>query len=129
LTLPITFAPSALTSKLLNIHVLFIFYDEYRPNLHLPSFPTRRSSDLADCVRYGRRYLKAIPMGDAADAHDVVAAHPAAIGFQITDRKSTRLNSSHVEISYAVFCLKKKKSLVLVTPSIYTRTASMLNIN
>src|SRR5438874_6893084 len=27
-----------------------------------------------------------------------------------TDRKSTRLNSSHVEISYAVFCLKKKKT-------------------
>src|SRR5690349_24315472 len=27
----------------------------------------------------------------------------------ILDRKSTRLNSSHVEISYAVFCLKKKK--------------------
>src|SRR5438874_7406154 len=29
---------------------------------------------------------------------------------QQTDRKSTRLNSSHVEISYAVFCLKKKKN-------------------
>src|SRR5690349_22604247 len=29
------------------------------------------------------------------------------LGFE--DRKSTRLNSSHVEISYAVFCLKKKK--------------------
>src|SRR5690349_22769237 len=28
---------------------------------------------------------------------------------QVLDRKSTRLNSSHVEISYAVFCLKKKK--------------------
>src|SRR5690349_22801213 len=28
---------------------------------------------------------------------------------QLGDRKSTRLNSSHVEISYAVFCLKKKK--------------------
>src|SRR5690349_19728817 len=28
----------------------------------------------------------------------------------LEDRKSTRLNSSHVEISYAVFCLKKKKS-------------------
>src|SRR5690606_41844407 len=27
----------------------------------------------------------------------------------LTDRKSTRLNSSHVKISYAVFCLKKKK--------------------
>src|SRR3712207_8900409 len=32
------------------------------------------------------------------------------------DRKSTRLNSSHANISYAVFCLKKKKS---VTPSPY----------
>src|SRR5204863_3180581 len=29
--------------------------------------------------------------------------------FSSQDRKSTRLNSSHVEISYAVFCLKKKK--------------------
>src|SRR2546430_9800069 len=28
-----------------------------------------------------------------------------------TDRKSTRLNSSHSQISYAVFCLKKKKSI------------------
>src|SRR5690625_6082990 len=31
------------------------------------------------------------------------------VGFAIGDRKSTRLNSSHVAISYAVFCLKKKK--------------------
>src|SRR2546427_5487360 len=30
------------------------------------------------------------------------------------DRKSTRLNSSHSQISYAVFCLKKKKALLLV---------------
>src|SRR5690349_24006604 len=30
-------------------------------------------------------------------------------GEELKDRKSTRLNSSHVEISYAVFCLKKKK--------------------
>src|SRR6267378_6647658 len=30
------------------------------------------------------------------------------------DRKSTRLNSSHVEISYAVFCLKKKKKYITV---------------
>src|SRR5204863_3812902 len=29
------------------------------------------------------------------------------------DRKSTRLNSSHVEISYAVFCLKKKKKRIM----------------
>src|SRR5690554_7252685 len=35
---------------------------------------------------------------------------------QATDRKSTRLNSSHVRISYAVFCLKKKKQKQ-ITPS------------
>src|SRR5690606_41882176 len=33
----------------------------------------------------------------------------AELELLITDRKSTRLNSSHVKISYAVFCLKKKK--------------------
>src|SRR3712207_8102234 len=31
--------------------------------------------------------------------------------FELQDRKSTRLNSSHANISYAVFCLKKKKKL------------------
>src|SRR5256885_3451681 len=35
-----------------------------------------------------------------------------------TDRKSTRLNSSHLVISYAVFCLKKKKKTVLSVASI-----------
>src|SRR3989442_10483966 len=33
------------------------------------------------------------------------------ISLRIPDRKSTRLNSSHVRISYAVFCLKKKKNV------------------
>src|SRR3712207_7555384 len=32
------------------------------------------------------------------------------------DRKSTRLNSSHANISYAVFCLKKKKKIIPVPP-------------
>src|SRR5438477_1890739 len=33
------------------------------------------------------------------------------------DRKSTRLNSSHMSISYAVFCLKKKKTLIYTPPA------------
>src|SRR5699024_11407640 len=36
-----------------------------------------------------------------------------------TDRKSTRLNSSHVSISYAVFCLKKKKKNIILNPMTY----------
>src|SRR5256885_11938764 len=34
---------------------------------------------------------------------------PASDQYEVRDRKSTRLNSSHLVISYAVFCLKKKK--------------------
>src|SRR5262245_63412651 len=44
--------------------------------------------------------------------HDGVDDHPVpdeAIVDPVVDRKSTRLNSSHLGISYAVFCLKKKK--------------------
>src|SRR5437868_13142761 len=46
----------------------------------------------------------------------------------IIDRKSTRLNSSHVSISYAVFCLKKKKKQIYtidvqLTPHMYKRPA------
>src|SRR5690349_22069071 len=40
------------------------------------------------------------------------AAFPTTSGVFPKDRKSTRLNSSHVEISYAVFCLKKKKETI-----------------
>src|SRR5437868_7885850 len=42
---------------------------------------------------------------------------PAPIDVQLSgsDRKSTRLNSSHVSISYAVFCLKKKKHHSLIS--------------
>src|SRR5699024_11234439 len=39
----------------------------------------------------------------------VHALHPGSRPAAMEDRKSTRLNSSHVSISYAVFCLKKKK--------------------
>src|SRR3712207_9000465 len=39
------------------------------------------------------------------------------------DRKSTRLNSSHANISYAVFCLKKKKKMLLSTTNIIKDTS------
>src|SRR3712207_8229044 len=40
----------------------------------------------------------------------VSSAIASALGILLGDRKSTRLNSSHANISYAVFCLKKKKT-------------------
>src|SRR3712207_7170616 len=43
---------------------------------------------------------------------------PAQVGRREVDRKSTRLNSSHANISYAVFCLKKKKTQRLIRPSL-----------
>src|SRR5699024_12707917 len=44
------------------------------------------------------------------EARGVSTRQHIAIGLEVKDRKSTRLNSSHVSISYAVFCLKKKNT-------------------
>src|SRR5437762_11490910 len=78
----------------------FFFYTPANhPYLH--SFPTRRSSDLAPG-----------PAGGPSDAFaDLSQPGPNRGGINhyfFRDRKSTRLNSSHRCISYAVFCLKKK---------------------
>src|SRR5690606_41246489 len=90
----------------------------------LHSFPTRRSSDLAtalaDVARLGDHQRTAIAFVDfgqqLAQPHAswialVPEQRPARLVLPLVavDRKSTRLNSSHVKISYAVFCLKKKK--------------------
>src|SRR5207249_9433939 len=96
------------------------------PALH--SVPTRRSSDLVDLglgagyrvpefelfgadisKRYGLtdgrvRELRALWAEGRVTPAPVQPRVPIWLG----DRKSTRLNSSHVSISYAVFCLKKK---------------------
>src|SRR5260221_5457338 len=45
----------------------------------------------------------------------------------VEDRKSTRLNSSHTVISYAVFCLKKKKTHKITTRSVTFRNVSTQN--
>src|SRR2546422_8500463 len=47
---------------------------------------------------------------DGEDVLDAVPSRPVVNELSLEDRKSTRLNSSHGYISYAVFCLKKKKS-------------------
>src|SRR5207247_10444270 len=85
-------------------------YSSFSLHAALPSFPTRRSSDLTYLVAAHR----------VSDVTDLIARLGALTGSQhaaaplrsVTslDRKSTRLNSSHEWISYAVFCLKKKNS-------------------
>src|SRR5437867_7537657 len=95
-----------------------------RPDPH--SVPTRRSSDLQDD---GRQPDRAVLRSAAGRRHDRRPRHPAVHAeiapgsdqlhpaghaavshVDLGDRKSTRLNSSHRTISYAVFCLKKKKT-------------------
>src|SRR5690606_41667172 len=94
----------------------------------LHSFPTRRSSDLADKMydivmswdwgnsgspdiyhdtetrRNGITYRSNL----ARLAEALINNDENGKAEKVLDRKSTRLNSSHVKISYAVFCLKKK---------------------
>src|SRR2546422_3865453 len=57
------------------------------------------------CGRVRRRRPRGRARGEAGEAALAVGGHRAVL----LDRKSTRLNSSHGYISYAVFCLKKKK--------------------
>src|SRR5436309_12256390 len=68
-------------------------------------FPTRRSSDLGELLLErdeGRTGIVARPP---------ISLNNVGARRDLGDRKSTRLNSSHVKISYAVFCLKKKKKI------------------
>src|SRR3712207_6937332 len=65
--------------------------------------------DLGHAGEVGRvQLVEPRPPGDAGVGHQAV--DPAEAVLEVGDRKSTRLNSSHANISYAVFCLKKKIS-------------------
>src|SRR5699024_12384715 len=74
---------------------------------HLHSFPTRRSSDLRSITGFFKELLKFLL---CCFQKRTIRPPETGDGFSAVDRKSTRLNSSHVSISYAVFCLKKKKN-------------------
>src|SRR3712207_8983549 len=90
--------------------VLFFFFNDtatteiYTLSLHdaLPISPTPRSIE-DDRPRTGLLSRGVLPM-----AVTLRTARPADRDAVVEDRKSTRLNSSHANISYAVFCLKKK---------------------
>src|SRR5438876_6241676 len=86
------------TPTRLQIKPRTFFFKHTAAHLALHSFPTRRSSDLLFPLGPGR-----LQFTDQAGAGVPFVRCPLSI-----DRKSTRLNSSHPSISYAVFCLKKK---------------------
>src|SRR5690606_41439201 len=67
-------------------------------------------TDTATTEIYTLSLHDALPISEGEGDQWVVVEYPAqAVHDELLDRKSTRLNSSHVKISYAVFCLKKKK--------------------
>src|SRR5437879_10138336 len=87
----------------------YFFFYSYRHHRDLHSFPTRRSSDLLALIKKiapSRINTIAMPEMMTTGRKDASSLRAPGVG---SDRKSTRLNSSHRCISYAVFCLKKKK--------------------
>src|SRR2546430_12736275 len=95
---------------LVSLLLLFFFFLMIRRPPRSTLFPTRRSSDLnkeAAARRQKReRHCRQNHSGPRERNFAKRFDQPA----DETDRKSTRLNSSHSQISYAVFCLKKKKA-------------------
>src|SRR5438445_13147266 len=83
-----------------------LLFQRHGHHRDLHSFPTRRSSDLNVYIGAGAKVLGDVIVGEGS----VVGANAVVI----QDRKSTRLNSSHANISYAVFCLKKKSTAIEV---------------
>src|SRR2546422_5762819 len=88
------------------------------PRSTLFPYTTLFRSALADPIdnaaqhRHRQRHADmAEPLLDLVGQLDDVDLHAAARRTGDEDRKSTRLNSSHGYISYAVFCLKKKKNI------------------
>src|SRR2546427_3924567 len=79
-------------------------------------FPYTRSSDLPTTVisLMGIEELRGV-----RNAERGTAVGAAITLTELQDRKSTRLNSSHSQISYAVFCLKKKKKQEPRTNALY----------
>src|SRR5690606_40549466 len=92
----------------------FFFFHRCCHHRDLHSFPTRRSSDLGPISNYHGPagspllYRDRLIVFQDQGRQSFIAAFDTRTGRQ--DRKSTRLNSSHVKISYAVFCLKKKST-------------------
>src|SRR3712207_8486713 len=66
-----------------------------------------------------KRLLEFTPYATARSA--------AAAALRLADRKSTRLNSSHANISYAVFCLKKKNSGQAVPPFVALKLHNLVS--
>src|SRR5437773_7935558 len=66
-----------------------------------------RSRELLDALLHDHRVLVTVEDGTVTNGFGA---------FLAGDRKSTRLNSSHITISYAVFCLKKKKTVQIMRP-------------
>src|SRR5947199_7545326 len=83
------------------LQAVTFFFKGHRHHRDLHSFPTRRSSDLEQRLREHQQRV------------DRLQRPGQQLANVVRDRKSTRLNSSHLGISYAVFCLKKKKSEVV----------------
>src|SRR5438309_7088281 len=88
----------------------------------LQSFPTRRSSDLRPTCRQSWTRCKSKfrncrhkwpHSGKSRSKLRLRRPPQAQLAPAFSDRKSTRLNSSHSSISYAVFCLKKKHKIRL----------------
>src|SRR5438270_10049765 len=95
--------------------LLFLFLTIRRPPSstlfpYTTLFRSRNGQDVYNAPRSAVEKLNHLCVNVGKDRFEIAELHAGDIGVVAKlDRKSTRLNSSHSQISYAVFCLKKKK--------------------
>src|SRR5205085_5108046 len=90
------------------LSTLFPYTTLFRSPWHFPANRGRRNVSLAQVRQELDVYVE--PVSDYDQRFHVMLEKHFEVALEmLLDRKSTRLNSSHSQISYAVFCLKKKK--------------------
>src|SRR2546428_9475193 len=94
------------------------------PRSTLFPYTTLFRSAHADVANSHRNWLTKMQQVRYFSAFRVIKGTESALGGEVADRKSTRLNSSHDQISYAVFCLKKKTTRGPLRPSQTSRSSS-----
>src|SRR3712207_7886326 len=108
----------------LELYVFFFFNDTATTEIYTLSLHDALPISIEIAARKGDFFVTKLLLERGADVRLKTSAGSTLL-HEAADRKSTRLNSSHANISYAVFCLKKKNLYSYSTSLSFSRPTSI----